>query len=300
MYSKDLRQAACKLYERCKSLRETAELFGIGKSTLQRWCAHGVKVKQRLQYPTKITSPMKELIKECINKDPCTTAIKLKKIIYTYTGCNISKQLVLQAICACGYTKKRCRKRGGVPTPERVKEYCTSAFSINPETCIFVDETYIDYSEHSSYGYSMKGQRATKVSKRNHPGMTLTLAMTSTSLVHQSIVKGASNTSCFLDFLKGLNAVEGTTLVIDNVGFHHSRPVKDYCIARKFNVLYTPPYSPDFNPIENVFGFLKQKWRSMAPENRDHSAFCQGAEPVFLRRCVLRAWRLVADVLEDS
>lgn len=300
MYSKDLRKAACRLYKRLCSLREVADLFGIGKSTLQRWSTQGIEQKTRQVYSTKVTPAMKTLICDVIDDNPFVTASALKAKILSYTGVGISERLARNAIKACGYTKKRCRSRGGRASKEAVEKYCKSAIAVDPCKCVFIDETYVQYGEHATYGYSKRGARTMRIAKRKYPGLTMTLAMTSDRLVHKTFVKGASNADNFLEFLRGLDAPQEATLVMDNVRFHHSERVRALCASRGWSVLYTPPYSPDFNPIENVFGFLKDRWRKSQPDGRVHAAFADSATPNLLERCVSRAWRLVSQVLETS
>ena len=62
----------------------------------------------------------------------------------------------------------------------------------------------------------------------------------------------------FLEFLQTLNLPENTILLLDNVSFHHTQEVKTYIKSRKWDLLYVPPYSPQFNPIENIFSSVKQ------------------------------------------
>jgi transposase len=44
---------------------------------------------------------------------------------------------------------------------------------------------------------------------------------------------------------------------MDNASFHHSERVKQLCSDAGGKLLYLPPYSPDFNPIEEFFAELK-------------------------------------------
>lgn len=70
----------------------------------------------------------------------------------------------------------------------------------------------------------------------------------------------------------------GDVLVMDNLPAHHDRRVIPACAARRVRVVYQPPHSPDFNPIEPGWALQKQYVRRHAP--RTHAA---------LRRVALRA-----------
>ena len=48
---------------------------------------------------------------------------------------------------------------------------------------------------------------------------------------------------------------------IDNASWHKTLAVQEYCEENKITLLFLPPYSPEFNPIERVWSFLKSKIR---------------------------------------
>ena len=51
---------------------------------------------------------------------------------------------------------------------------------------------------------------------------------------------------------------------MDNVSFHKSKEVKEYISKTDNNILYVPPYSPQFNPIELVFSKMKHNYRKLS------------------------------------
>lgn len=55
---------------------------------------------------------------------------------------------------------------------------------------------------------------------------------------------------------------------MDNVAFHRSKSVDTISHDRRLEALFIPPYTPDFNPIENVFGALKTIYRKLEFESR--------------------------------
>jgi transposase len=74
-----------------------------------------------------------------------------------------------------------------------------------------------------------------------------------------------------------------SVLVMDNASFHHSDRVKTLCAEAGVKVLYLPPYSPDFNPIEEFFAELKAYTKKAWLEYEESPG--QGFH-AFLRRCV--------------
>jgi len=49
--------------------------------------------------------------------------------------------------------------------------------------------------------------------------------------------------------------------IIDNATWHKTKKVKDFCVENNITLLFLPPYSPEYNPIERVWSFLKSKVR---------------------------------------
>ena len=49
--------------------------------------------------------------------------------------------------------------------------------------------------------------------------------------------------------------------IIDNATWHKTKKVKEFCEENSITLLFLPPYSPEFNPIERVWSFLKSKVR---------------------------------------
>lgn len=70
----------------------------------------------------------------------------------------------------------------------------------------------------------------------------------------------------------------GDVLIMDNAQAHHDARVLTSCGARGVRLIYLPPYSPDFNPIEPGWAVQKQYVRACAPR-----------EKYALRRVVRRA-----------
>jgi transposase len=77
------------------------------------------------------------------------------------------------------------------------------------------------------------------------------------------IFKGSMDAKFFEDFIQQLLRhysrwpEQKSVLVMDNASFRHSEQVKQLCSDAGVKLLYLPPYSPDFNPIEEFFAELK-------------------------------------------
>ncbi|KAI5151384.1 hypothetical protein ENBRE01_2106 [Enteropsectra breve] len=87
--------------------------------------------------------------------------------------------------------------------------------------------------------------------------------MSCTGLEHYKLINSAYNTDYFEVFLqecreKGLFS-NNPICIMDNATFHKSDRIKTFLQAQSVEYIFLPPYSPEFNPIENVFSSIKAR-----------------------------------------
>ena len=89
-------------------------------------------------------------------------------------------------------------------------------------------------------------------------------AMSSTEILAVEVRTGSVNGDIFFDFIRGelfprMQPFPGpnSVLLIDNCSIHHIQPIKELAKQLGIVLLYLPPYSPDYNPIEEAFSYIK-------------------------------------------
>jgi transposase len=93
---------------------------------------------------------------------------------------------------------------------------------------------------------------------------TLVMAVTRSEVVAHETVRGSMNSERFAAFVLGIpDHFRGHALLMDNVRFHHTRQVAEAMAAKHFRPVFIPPYSPQFNPIENAFSVMKSQFRRL-------------------------------------
>lgn len=81
------------------------------------------------------------------------------------------------------------------------------------------------------------------------------------------VYDGAMNGNVFLAYVEQVlvpTLEPGDVVVMDNLPAHKAAGVRNAIEAAGASLLYLPPYSPDFNPIENAFSRLKALLRAKA------------------------------------
>lgn len=139
---------------------------------------------------------------------------------------------------------------------------------LDPDTLVFLDETAAATNMTRRYGRALRGKRCRLLVPQGHyKTTTVTAALRTTGLCALSLVDGATNGARFRSYVEdSLVPVlrPGDTVILDNLQAHKVAGVRQAIEAVGARVLYLPPYSPDFNPIENAFAKLKALLRKAA------------------------------------
>ncbi len=135
------------------------------------------------------------------------------------------------------------------------------AGEVDAKRLVFVDEMGTNVSLSPLYGWSPKGKRAFGSSLRNWgKNVTLLASITREGLGPCVAVEGSTTREVFETYLEHVLAPTlspGQKVVMDNLSAHKGGRVKKIIEGRGCELLYLPPYSPDFNPIEQAFSKVK-------------------------------------------
>ena len=96
---------------------------------------------------------------------------------------------------------------------------------------------------------------------------TFTGALRLTGMTAPFVYDGAMNGNVFLAYVEQVlvpTLEPGNVVIMDNLPAHKAAGVRNAIEAAGASLLYLPPYSPDFNPIENAFSKLKALLRAKA------------------------------------
>jgi transposase len=126
---------------------------------------------------------------------------------------------------------------------------------------VFVDEMGANTSLAPLHAWSRRGERAYLSVPRNRGKNTTLLASMSLEGMGPTLaVRGGANKAVFEAYVErvlGPTLRAGQVVVMDNLNAHKSEEVRDLIEERGCEVLFVPPYSPDYNPIEEAFSKIK-------------------------------------------
>jgi transposase len=146
---------------------------------------------------------------------------------------------------------------------------------LDPERLVFIDETWASTNMARLRGRAPKGERLRASIPHGHWRTTTFVAgLRLTGMVAPMVLDGPINGHAFQAYVDQVLVPElrpGDIVIMDNLGSHKGHTVRSAIEATGAMLLYLPPYSPDFNPIENAFSKLKALLRKAAERTVDAS-----------------------------
>jgi transposase len=132
---------------------------------------------------------------------------------------------------------------------------------IDPRRLVFIDETWAKTNMTRTRGWSRRGLPLnSKVPHGRWTTMTFLAALRHDRIAAPCVFDGPINGGSFLAYIQQClvpTLQRGDIVVMDNLGSHKGRAVRASLRSAGAKLFFLPPYSPDLNPIEQVFAKLK-------------------------------------------
>jgi transposase len=155
------------------------------------------------------------------------------------------------------------------------------AASADPKRLVFVDECGLHTSLAQIYGYAPRGERLRlSIPRSRGRNTTLLASMTIEGMGLSLAVEGATTAGVFEAYVERVLVPDlrpGQIVVMDNLGAHKPKRVRELIEGQGCELLYLPAYSPDYNPIEEAFGKIKNLLRKAAARSKGALVEATGA-----------------------
>jgi transposase len=139
---------------------------------------------------------------------------------------------------------------------------------LDPQRLIFVDESGLSTKMARRRGWAAKGMRCRASVPHGHWNTTTFVgALTLSGLRAPMLLDGPMDGEAFLawcELMLGPILRPGDIVIMDNLPAHKVAGIREAIEAAEASLVYLPPYSPDFNPIEMAFAKLKALLRAAA------------------------------------
>lgn len=144
---------------------------------------------------------------------------------------------------------------------------------IDARALVFLDETWTKTNMASLRGWSPSGTRLkAKVPHGHWKTMTFLAALRHDRIEAPWLINGPINGERFQIYVERVlvpTLKTGDIVVMDNLGSHKGKAVRRAIRSAGAKLFFLPKYSPDLNPIEQVFAKLKHLLRSAAARSTD-------------------------------
>ena len=150
----------------------------------------------------------------------------------------------------------------------RRKAWFDGQIDLDPDRLVFIDETWASTAMARRYGRAPRGRRLRAGVPYGHWKTTTFVAgLRLNGMVAPFVLDGPINRNAFETYVEKVLLPElrpGDIVIMDNLSSHKGPNVREMIETAGSSLLYLPPYSPDFNPIENAFAKLKALLRKAA------------------------------------
>jgi transposase len=148
------------------------------------------------------------------------------------------------------------------------------ARKLNHRRLVFLDESGVNTAMTPRYGRAPRGERVVDTAPRNYGEQTSLLGALSfgRGLIAVMTLRGAVDPMAFDAYLRQVLAPrlrKGDVLVLDNLNVDKASQIEQIAGERGGEVLWLPPYSPDYSPIEQCWSKIKQALRAAKTRTRD-------------------------------
>lgn len=254
---------------------ETAEAFGVGPATVGRHL--------RLKRENNDVSPKKQggfrgtrtvesfslAIGVVLHMIPDATLKEISNLIFDQFGERFCQSTIRNFMLRRGITRKKKTIYAAEQDRPDVKEARESwdFTSYKGESCFFIDETGAATDFTRTHGRCSKGQRlVSKIPHGHYKNCTCIAALTANGMVACRSYDRPMNSKILKEYVENElkpHLFPGAVVIWDNCSPHRNAEVRRIIESTGAKLVFLPPYSPDFNPIEMAFSKLKAYLRKM-------------------------------------
>ena len=281
-YSLDLRQKIVDTYtEGNISQRQLAKQFRVALSFIEKLLKQhretgNIAPKVRTeQTPTKLNEEQLTILEQIVKANNDATLDELRYQLEQKTGVLIGRSTTDRMLKKLNLTVKKKTLHPTEKESERVQqqrlEFWKLMQNVLAKDLIFIDESGINLALTRLFARSPKGQRArgTRPQKRGK-NVSLISAIGSNGLIAQVSLLGSTDGLTFEAFIAQRLVPKlwpGACVLMDNYSIHKGKQIEELIVNAGAKLIYLPPYSPDFSPIENCWSKIKSLLRSIGARN---------------------------------
>ena len=225
----------------------------------------------------KLTPPLELHLLHCVLMNPGIYLREIQQDLYGATGTEVSPSAICRFFQRVGFSRQKLQLVAKQRDDFLRAQFSCDVAMYKPEMLIFLDETGSDKRNSlRKYGYSLRGKPAVSQKLLVRGKRVSAIAFMSVcGMLDLKIVEGNIDGDTYCDFvekvlLPHLTPFDGvnpySVVVVDNCSIHHNEVAVQMIQEVGAIVHFLPPYSPDYNPIEEAFSKVKAEMKAMEKE----------------------------------
>ena len=275
-YSNDLRVRVIQVVEGGAAARAAARQFVIGDSTAIRWAK---RWRETGSFEAKTNkgqsrSPLRkheEWLLGLVKQEPDLTLEEIQRRLLAEHQHKAGLGSVWRFFDRHGISFKKSLRAAEQDRPDVAAArtaWAENQPKLDPERLVFIDETGTSTNMARLRGRAPRGERlVSKVPHGHWKTTTFVAGLRTNALTAPCVIDGPMNGDAFLAYVEQIlvpTLKPGDIVVMDNLSSHKRPAIREAIEAAGARLFYLPPYSPDFNPIEQLFAKLKAALRKAA------------------------------------
>ncbi|WP_432715832.1 IS630 family transposase [Xanthobacter autotrophicus] len=259
------------------SHRAAAEAFAVSPASVSRWRQLSRETGEPRAKDaggdnrSHHVEAHKDLILSLLEKTPDLTIEELRHLL-AEQGIGVGYGTVRRFFACHAITPQKktahAAEQDRADVLKQRRAWFEAQLDLDPDRLVFIDETWASTNMARRHGRCRRGQRLRALVPHGHWKTTTFIArLRCTGMVAPMVLDGPINRIAFEAYVQQVLVPElspGDIVVMDNLGSHKGPAVRQMIEAAGAGLLFLPPYSPDFNPIENAFSKLKAHLRKAA------------------------------------
>ena len=142
--------------------------------------------------------------------------------------------------------------------------------TIDPRKIVYIDEAGIEDTLHRHYARAPRGEQVpADIKGHKTKRISVISGLLGKKLIAPWMFEGYTDAEVFNTWVEQVLLPElppGYTVILDNASFHKSAKTRELIEGVGCTLFFLPPYSPDFNPIEQWWAILKAKIKATLPD----------------------------------
>jgi len=274
-FTPDLKLQAVKYYKKINNYVKVCEIFDCSERSLKRWVERYTKTqnvnrKTRKLGSYKLNKQHIQFIKNTIREHNDIQMNFLHELVKVkFPKLDISRQYLSDIIRDNNITRKRATfkhfpktYRGNIrDEKQELQQFFNVINKFSLEDIISIDETSVSTSLTYKYCRAYLGDRCVKKTTNNEvfKKYSLVVAINNKKCISSELYQnGSVNAERFNEFLQNIcNKVKGKLIVLDNGQIHKKESTKQIIKDSGNFLVYTCPYHPRLNSIEQFFNQMK-------------------------------------------